>query len=168
MRKVLATSPYYRRLIAAQVLRMQTIEPFIWNSSFGRRGGTIIKSLILVLLTVVLLSAGYTGARAQTSTPAAPDNSSVNVRDRNPGAITAGEQSESKSDLALTRRIRRAITADKALSMTAKNVKVISSGGNVLLRGPVKTAEEKAAIGNKAAAIAGADKVNNQLEIAGR
>jgi hyperosmotically inducible periplasmic protein len=111
---------------------------------------------------------GYKEALAQTSTPAAPDNSGVNVRDRNPAAITPGEQSESRSDIALTRRIRRAIMADKSLSMTAKNVKVISSGGNVTLRGPVKTAEEKDAIGNKATAIAGADKVNNQLEIAGR
>lgn len=116
----------------------------------------------------MLLSAGYSGAQAQTSTPAAPDNSAVNVRDRGPAAITAGEQSESSSDIVLTRRIRRAIMADKSLSMTAKNVKVISSGGNVILRGPVKTAAEKAAIGDKATAIAGADKVNNQLEIAGR
>jgi osmotically-inducible protein OsmY len=51
--------------------------------------------------------------------------------------------------------------------MTAKNVKIVSSGGNVILRKPVKSAEEKNAIGDKATAIAGADKVNNQLEIAG-
>jgi len=114
------------------------------------------------------LSAGYEMAQAQSSTPVAPDNSGVNVRDRNPAAITAGEQPESKSDIALTRRIRKAIMADTALSLTAQNIKVISSGGSVTLRGPVKTAEEKAAIGKKAAAIAGADKVDNQLEIAGR
>jgi osmotically-inducible protein OsmY len=33
------------------------------------------------------------------------------------------------------------------------------------LRGPVKTEAEKAAIGSKAEAIAGADKVNNQLSV---
>jgi hyperosmotically inducible protein len=121
-----------------------------------------------VYITVALLSTSYMSAHAQNSTLPAPDNTGINVRDRNPAAMTAGEQSESKSDLTLTRRIRKALMADKSLSMIAKNVKVISSGGNVVLRGPVKTEEEKTAIGAKASAIAGADNVNNQLEIAGQ
>ena len=128
----------------------------------------MIKKSIVLLASVVLLSAGYMNAQAQNPTPVAPDNSGINVRDRNPAAVTAGEQSESRSDLKLTRRIRKAIMADKSLSITAKNIKVISSNGNVILRGPVKTAEEKSAIGDKATAIAGADNVNNQLEIAGQ
>ena len=99
----------------------------------------MIKRSIAVFTTVVLLSAAYTSVQAQNSTVPAPDNTGINVRDRNPAAMTAGEQSESKSDLKLTRRIRKALMADKSLSMTAKNVKVISSGGNVILRGPVKT-----------------------------
>jgi hyperosmotically inducible periplasmic protein len=131
------------------------------------QGGSIIKRLISVLATVALLSASYMSAQAQNPTPIAPDNTGINVRDRDSAAMTAGEQSESKSDLKLTRQIRKAIMADKSLSMTAKNVKIVSSGGNVVLRGPVKSAEEKNAIGDKATAIAGADKVNNQLEIAG-
>jgi hyperosmotically inducible periplasmic protein len=106
-------------------------------------------------------------AQAQNPTPTAPDNTGINVRDRDPAAMTVGEQSESKSDLKLTRQIRKAIMADNSLSMTAKNVKIVSSGGNVVLRGPVKSAQEKNVIGDKATAIAGADKVNNQLEIAG-
>ena len=126
----------------------------------------MIKRLISVLATVALLSASYMSAQAQNPTPTAPDNTGINVRDRDPAAMTAGEQSASKSDLKLTRQIRKAVMADKSLSMT-KNVKIISSGGNVILRGPVKSAEEKNAIGDKATAIAGADKVNNQLEIAG-
>jgi hyperosmotically inducible protein len=128
----------------------------------------MIRRAIAVYITVALLSASYMSAHAQNSTVPAPDNTGINVRDRNPAAMTAGEQSESKSDLKLTRRIRKALMADKSLSMTAKNVKVISSGGNVTLRGPVKTEEEKTAIGAKASAIAGADNVNNQLEIAGQ
>jgi hyperosmotically inducible protein len=130
------------------------------------RRRNIIKRLISVLATVALLSASYVGAEAQTPTSIAPDNTGINVRDRNPAAMTAGEQSESKSDLKLTRQIRKAIMADNSLSMTAKNVKIVSSGGNVILRGPVKSGEEKTTIGDKAMAIAGADKVNNQLEIA--
>lgn len=127
----------------------------------------MIKRLISVLATVALLSISYVSAYAQNPTPTAPDNTGVNVRDRDPAAMTAGEQSESKSDLKLTRQIRKALMADSSLSTTAKNVKIVSSGGNVILRGPVKSAEEKSAIAEKATAIAGADKVTNQLEIAG-
>jgi osmotically-inducible protein OsmY len=36
------------------------------------------------------------------------------------------------------------------------------------LRGPVKTEEEKTAIASKAEAIAGTDKVDNQLEVKGQ
>src|ERR1700731_963471 len=86
-------------------------------------------------------------ATAQDSTPAAPDNSAVNVRDRAPGAMTAGQQSNSTSDVELTRRIRRAVVQDHSLSMLAHNVKIISANGSVTLRGPVKTEEEKTAIG---------------------
>ena len=82
--------------------------------------------------------------------------------------MTAGQQSNSKGDVELTRKIRRAVVKDGSLSMMAHNVKIISANGNVILRGPVKTKEEKAAVANKAQAIAGADKVDNQLEVKGQ
>ena len=102
---------------------------------------------------------------AQESPPPAPDNSAVNVRDRAPGAMTADQQSNAKSDVELTRRIRRAVVKDHSLSMLAHNVKIVSANGSVTLRGPVKTEEEKTAIASKAQAIAGAGNVNNQLEV---
>ena len=46
----------------------------------------------------------------------------------------------------LTRKIRRAVVKDSSLSMMAHNVKIISSNGNVTLRGPVKTEQEKSVI----------------------
>jgi osmotically-inducible protein OsmY len=49
--------------------------------------------------------------------------------------------------------------------MTAKNVKIITVNGVVTLRGPVKTIEEKRTIEAMAQQIAGADKVDSQLEI---
>lgn len=122
-------------------------------------------ALTLVMLST-LLKLGFV-AMAQDSTPPAPDNSAVNVRDRVPGAMTAGQQSNSTSDVELTRRIRRAVVQDHSLSMLAHNVKIISTNGSVMLRGPVKTEEEKTAIANKAQAIAGAGKVDNQLEVKG-
>jgi hyperosmotically inducible protein len=79
--------------------------------------------------------------------------------------MTAGQQSNSKSDVELTREIRRAVVKDHSLSMLAHNVKIVSANGSVILRGPVKTEDEKNAIGSKAQAIAGADRVDNQLEV---
>jgi osmotically-inducible protein OsmY len=105
---------------------------------------------------------------AQGSPPAAPDNSAVNARDRAPGAMTAGQQSNAKSDVEITREIRRAVVKDNSLSMLAHNVKIVSANGNVTLRGPVKTEEEKTAIASKAQAIAGAGKVDDQLEVKGQ
>ena len=117
---------------------------------------------------MALLSGSCLSAAAQTATPAAPNNSGINVRDRPDNAMTAGQQSNAKGDVQLTARIRRSIVKDKSLSVMAHNIKIISSNGDVILRGPVKTTHEKQAIEEKAAAIAGADKVNNQLEIAGQ
>jgi osmotically-inducible protein OsmY len=47
-------------------------------------------------------------------------------------------------------------------------VKIVTANGSVTLRGPVKTEEEKAAIASKAQQIAGADKVDNQIEVKGQ
>jgi osmotically-inducible protein OsmY len=45
-------------------------------------------------------------------------------------------------------------------------VKIITNDGQVTLRGPVKTEEEKKAIESKAKQVAGVKNVENQLEIA--
>ena len=127
-----------------------------------------MKRIALTLvLSSVLLGLG-TVTMAQESAPVAPDNSAVNVRDRDPGAMKAGEQSNAKSDVELTRQIRRAVVKDQSLSMLAHNVKIVTANGSVTLRGPVKTEEEKTAIASKAQQIAGADKVDNQLEVKGQ
>jgi hyperosmotically inducible periplasmic protein len=125
-----------------------------------QRVATLALSLALLGLASVMM--------AQNPPPVAPDNSGVNVRDRNPETMTAGQQSNAKGDVELTRRIRRAVVKDNSLSMMAHNVKIISANGSVILRGPVKTEQEKAAIARKAQAIAGADKVDNQLEVKGQ
>jgi osmotically-inducible protein OsmY len=105
---------------------------------------------------------------AQDAPAVAPDNSAVNVRDRNPNAMTAGQQANAKTDVELTREIRRSVIKDHSLSMMAHNVKIVTANGNVTLRGPVKTEDEKNEIATKAQAIAGADKVDNQLEVKGQ
>jgi hyperosmotically inducible protein len=118
--------------------------------------GTMCGALILL---------GACGIAFAQTPPRAPDNSGVNVRDRNPSAMTAGQQSNTKADVELTRQIRRAVMKDDSLSMTAHNVKIISEKGAVTLRGPVNSEREKAAIGEEAQRIAGPDKVDNELEV---
>jgi osmotically-inducible protein OsmY len=102
---------------------------------------------------------------AQDSMPAAPNNTAVNVRDRAPGAMTADQQSDTKSDMTITREIRRAVVKDESLSVLAHNVKIVSANGKVTLRGPVNTEREKVIIVREARVVAGANNVDNQLEV---
>lgn len=99
-----------------------------------------------------------------TDTPA--DNTGINERDRSGTQPTAQDQSESPADRETSQKIRAAIVGDSALSMSAKNVKVITVNGVVTLRGPVNNAAERTAIAQKAEQIAGAGKVVNNLEVA--
>ena len=126
---------------------------------------------ILVAIIAMFVIGGCSKDRAadektaQTATPA-PDNSAVNVRDRNDQTPTAGDQAENEADRAISQNIRQSLTADDTLSTNGKNVKVITIDGKVTLRGPVKSDQEKAAIAAKAQQVAGVKNVDNQLEIA--
>ncbi len=101
---------------------------------------------------------------AQEKQPAA-DNTAKNERDRSGETKTSGDQSNSPEDVKLTAAVRRAVVGDKSLSMTAKNVKIITASGMVTLRGPVNTAAEKAQIAKLAKSAAGNAKIDNQLEV---
>ncbi len=90
-------------------------------------------------------------------------NTKINDRDRH-GALTPMDQGGG-ADRDITAAIRRAVVGDKALSFTAKNVKIITVGGKVTLRGPVKSDEEKSLIEAKAKAATGVASVDNQLEV---
>lgn len=95
----------------------------------------------------------------------APDNTKRNERDRDGAALTPGDQANGESDLKITQRIRQAVMADGSLSFNAKNVKIITVGGKVTLRGPVKSDAERAAIEAAAKSVAGAGQVDNQIEV---
>ena len=49
--------------------------------------------------------------------------------------------------------------------LNAKNVKIIARNGNITLKGPVDSQQEKETIGTKAGEIAGKNKVDNRLEV---
>jgi hyperosmotically inducible protein len=92
------------------------------------------------------------------------DNTKINDRDRH-GALTPMDQGNSKAEVNITAAVRKAVLADKTLSFTAKNVKIITVGSKVTLRGPVGSEQEKAAIEARAKQTAGVTEVDNQIEI---
>lgn len=108
--------------------------------------------------------ADQTGSKSSSSVAA--DNTAKNERDRNDATKTAGDQSENEADRKITQEVRKSIVADDKLSTSAQNVKIITNDGQVILRGPVKTEDEKKAIESKAKQVAGVKNVENQLEIA--
>ena len=124
-----------------------------------------MKALILSTLITASLSGVPSPA---FSDDVEPDNSGTNVRDREADTATPGDQSNAKSDVRITQEIRKAVVAEHDLSINAQNVKIITVGGVVTLRGPVKSAEERTKIATMARAVAGVVSVENQLEIASR
>jgi hyperosmotically inducible protein len=96
----------------------------------------------------------------------APDNTRANKVDQSTTSINADSQSNAPSDIDLTKRIRQSVMADKSLSTYAHNVKIVTVNGGVTLKGVVRSNEERDTIATKASAIAGQDRVTNQLRIA--
>jgi osmotically-inducible protein OsmY len=118
------------------------------------------------LLAITYLSA-LTIATLAADDKKAPDNTATNERDRSGETQTSGDQSNSSADLKITQAVRQALMKDSELSMTAKNIKVITTNGQVTLRGPVKTAQEKTKINQLASSAAGGARIDNQLDVEG-
>jgi hyperosmotically inducible protein len=123
----------------------------------------------LPLLLLGLMASMSPGVRADLSqdqqSPAQPDNTKKNLPTNHQDANRADQQSNSSSDVELTRKIRKALTQDKSLSTYAHNVKIITRDGVVELKGPVRSQSEKDAVEAKATDIAGASKVKNELTV---
>ena len=125
-----------------------------------------LRKMHFLAPVIVLGLTWATAVNAQSTTAPNPDNTAVNKRDRDPGEVTADQQKVNPADRALTAKIRQAVMADKSLSTYAHNVKIISQGGTVTLKGPVRSNAEVESIVSKATASAGgADKVVNQLSV---
>jgi osmotically-inducible protein OsmY len=120
------------------------------------------------LCSGLLLGAGVlASAQEPTSQQASPaaDNTKVNERDRSQNEPTADQQKENRSDRDITQQIRQSIMKDKSLSTYAHNVKVVTQDGQVTLKGPVRSEDEKKAIEAKAAEVVGDGKVTSELNI---
>jgi len=94
------------------------------------------------------------------------DNTKINKRDTSSKELTADQQGETKQDRELTQKIRRAVVKDKSLSTDAHNVKIITVGGMVTLKGPVRSEQEKRTIEEKASQIAGSANITSEIDIA--
>ena len=111
------------------------------------------------------LGAAWTAGAQSTPSQEKQDNTRINQRDREPGAATADQQKENPSDRDLTSKIRKAIVDDKSLSTYAHNIKVVSQNGTVTLKGPVRSDAEMKSILAKAQAVAGTDRVVNEVSV---
>ena len=126
---------------------------------------SILKTSYQLALAGALLVGGCALAGAQDTQSTQPDNTKVNRGDQKSEAVTADQQKMTTGDRDTTKQIRRAIEKDKSLSTYAHNVKIVTQNCMVTLNGPVRFEEEKKAIEAKAAEVAGADKVTDDLEV---
>jgi hyperosmotically inducible protein len=101
------------------------------------------------------------GAADQTKNA---DNTKMNERDRH-DALTPMNQGNGSDEIKISAAIRKGIVGDKSLSFMAKNVKVITQGTKVTLRGPVHSDQEKAAIEARARQTPGVTDVDDQIEV---
>lgn len=121
-----------------------------------------------LLCAGLLLGTGVLVAAQEPSTQQAspaPDNTRVNERDRSQSEPTADQQKDNRSDRDITQQIRRSIMNDKSLSTYAHNVKIVTQDGQVTLKGPLRSEDEKRAIEAKAAEVAGDGKVTSELNV---
>lgn len=93
------------------------------------------------------------------------DNTNLNERDRGGATKTPQDQSNRAQDRQQLAAVRRAIVRDKSLSTLAHNVKIVIQAGAVTLRGPVKSADEKARVESHAKQVNGIRSIDNQLDV---
>ena len=105
-----------------------------------------------------------TTVNAQTTEAA--DNTKANATDRNTEAKTPVDQSNDKDSIEVTAGIRRAVLDDKSLSTSAHNIKIVTDGDVVTLRGPVESADEKKRVEALAMKAATGKQVRNEISIA--
>ena len=124
---------------------------------------TTVRSFLCAGL--LLASAALAVGQEPATQPVAPDNTKVNERDRSKDEPTADQQKNNRSDRDITKQIRQSIVSDKSLSTYAHNVKIVTQNGQVTLKGPVRSEDEKKTVEAKATEVAGENNVTSQLDI---
>ena len=123
------------------------------------------RKLLLPLIALGAIGLGSASLSAQESPSPNADNTKVNRRDRTQSEPTADQGKNNLSDREIMQKIRKSLMEDKDLSTYAHNVKVIAQNGQVTLKGPVRSEEEKKSVEEKATEVAGSGYVTNELTI---
>ncbi len=124
--------------------------------------------ILYITTCAIFLSFAAQAQNIATITSTNPDNTEVNVRDRNSNERTADQAKNNLSDRQVMQKIRKSVVADKSLSTYAHNVKIISAHGKVTLKGPVRSKAERRSIEDKATEVVGAENVTNEISVKGR
>ncbi|HYX34434.1 MAG TPA: BON domain-containing protein [Oligoflexus sp.] len=80
-------------------------------------------------------------------------------------AVSASQASNDPADVEITRKIRQAVVKEDGLSIYAQNIKIITIEGRVVLKGPVRTNDEKKKVESMAMQVAGKDNVVSEIEV---
>ena len=124
----------------------------------------LAAALIAGVLSIATVHAQTANSKGEH--PAA-DNTAANANDRGTHAQTPMDQGNDEDSLAVTAAIRKALLNDSSLSMSAHNVKIITNGNNVTLRGPVASVDEKKRVEALAVKTAAGKHVRNEISVAG-
>lgn len=80
-------------------------------------------------------------------------------------ALDAMDHSHSDADIEVTRQIRQTLLAPNDLSLSAKNVTIVTRGGYVTLLGVVTSEDERRELVSIASSLAGRGRVSEDLEV---
>lgn len=120
-----------------------------------------MRRTVITACTALLL----TGPAWAADPAVPPDNTGINARDTDGGSKTVFDQGNSESDRSITAAIRKQVVGNDSLSTNAHNVKIITDNGMVTLRGPVDSAQEKAAVEKAAKSVPGVKEVTSELQV---
>ena len=124
-------------------------------------------SVAITLLAGVLTGSAVNAQTVDSATQhEVADNTKANAADRNTDAKTPLDQANDQDAIDVTAGIRRAVLEDSSLSTSAHNVKIVTNGNVVTLRGAVKSADEKQRVESLAVKAASGKQVRNELSIA--
>lgn len=106
------------------------------------------------------------GRVADTDGTSSVDHDGNGMPDDGTEPPTAFDQGNSDGDIAITQAIRQAVSRDDTLSMTARNVTIITRDSVVTLRGNVSTDAERSTVERHASGVDGVERIDNLLVVA--
>lgn len=115
-----------------------------------------MKAWLVVLAVIVITSVSIAKQSINTPNPRV-----VSQEDQ----ITVGDQSNKPIDILTTKRIRTELMKDEALSMKAKNIKIITINNGVTLKGNVESADERERVLKHAYITAPKHRIYNQITV---